>query len=293
MNSQDKQSTEKKDLNINRTKNMMIDIKSKYIITKIFHTIQTKKFLEIIKYNKAIQKKLDLKINDYIQYSGLYSFVEVEIIPIKNKNDNFINIDEDDENFFHIYFNNNKEEIKRTYITKGDNITKINIIIDYPVKSFYKLFYNCKCIESLYFKKFTRNNIQNMGGMFFGCSSLKVLDITKFKTTNITNMRSMFYGCSSLKELNLSNFNTDNIIDMSYMFKGCSSLKELNLSNINISKITNINNMFIGCSSLINLNLTNFNILVINNISSMFNGCPEELKMKIKSQFKNIKEEIF
>jgi hypothetical protein len=25
----------------------------------------------------------------------------------------------------------------------------------------------------------------------------------------------------------------------------------------------------------------------------MFNGCPEELKMKIKSQFKNIKEEIF
>ena len=86
----------------------------------------------------------------------------MDIIPIPNKYGPFINIEEKNKKYFNIYFNDNKEEIKRTYITKGDNITKINIIIDYPVKSFYKLFYNCKCIESLYFKKFTRNNIQKL-----------------------------------------------------------------------------------------------------------------------------------
>ena len=293
MNPQDKQSTEKENLNKSKTNNKIIDINSPFIIKKIFENIQKKKELKIIKINKAIQKRIDLTINDYIQFSGKYSSIEVEIIPVKNKSDDFIIIDEEQEDDFHIYFNNNKEEIKRTYLTKDDNVTKIKIIIDYPVKSFYKLFYNCKSIESLYFKKFTRNNIHNMGSMFFGCSSLKVLDITKFKTTNITNMRSMFYGCTSLKELNLSNLNTNNILNMSYMFKECSSLKEINLSNINISNITNVNNMFIGCSSLINLNLLNVNIHNINNLSSMFNGCPEEVKMKIKSQFKNLKEEIF
>ena len=94
-------------------------------------------------------------------------------------------------------------------------MTKIKIIIDYPVKSFKELFYKCRCIESINFKKFYRNNI--------------------------TDMRYMFFGCSSLKELNLSNFNTNNVTDMRYMF----------------------------------------------------NGCSKELKNKIKSDYKNIKEEAF
>ena len=39
---------------------------------------------------------------------------------------------------------------------------KIDIIIDYPVKSFYQLFSYCGCIESVRFKKFYRNNVTNM-----------------------------------------------------------------------------------------------------------------------------------
>ena len=38
-----------------------------------------------------------------------------------------------------------------------ENVSKINIIIDYQIKSFYKLFSYCNCIESIYFKKFNRN----------------------------------------------------------------------------------------------------------------------------------------
>ena len=80
-------------------------------------------------------------------------------------------------------------------------------------------------------------------------------------------MSDMFYGCSSLKELNLNNFNTNNVIDMTYMFYGCSSLKELNLNNFNTNNVIDMYRMFYGCL--------------------------DELKLKIKSQFKNFKEEAF
>ena len=41
------------------------------------------------------------------------------------------------------------------YIEEEDKVTKIKIIIEYQVKSFEKLFYECNCIESTYFKNFT------------------------------------------------------------------------------------------------------------------------------------------
>ena len=80
-------------------------------------------------------------------------------------------------------------------------------------------------------------------------------------------MRGMFYECSSLKELNLSNFNTNNVTDMGYMFYKCSSLRELDLSNFNTNNVTKM--------------------------ASMFYGCSDQFKNKIRSEYKNIKEEAF
>ena len=77
----------------------------------------------------------------------------------------------------------------------------------------------------------------------------------------------MFHGCSSLKELNLTNFNTNNVTNMSYMFSWCSSLKELILTNFNTNNVTNMKGMFFGCS--------------------------DDLKWKIESENKNIKDEAF
>ena len=77
----------------------------------------------------------------------------------------------------------------------------------------------------------------------------------------------MFYGCSSLKDLNLNNFNTDNVTNMGYMFYGCSSLKELNLSNFNTNNVYYMGSMFCGCS--------------------------DQFRNKIRSEYKNIKEEAF
>ena len=43
-----------------------------------------------------------------------------------------------------------------------EEIKIIKIIIEHKIKSFERLFLNCECIESIYFKKFYRNNINNM-----------------------------------------------------------------------------------------------------------------------------------
>ena len=72
----------------------------------------------------------------------------------------------------------------------------IEIIIDFQITSFKKLFKNCNYIEYIHFKKFFRNNINNMSSMFFGCSSLKKLNLSHFNTDNVYNMLRMFYGCS-------------------------------------------------------------------------------------------------
>ena len=77
----------------------------------------------------------------------------------------------------------------------------------------------------------------------------------------------MFKGCSYLKELDLSNFNTNNVTNMSYMFSSCSSLKDLNLSNFNTNNVTYM--------------------------SGMFDRCSDELRFKIRSQYKNIQEIAF
>ena len=137
--------------------NPIIDnIKSDYFLRKLYDNVPKKKKLEIVKYNKKIQNRINLSVNDYKEYCE----IEIEIIPIKDGCGGFINFDENDKLFYHIYFNDNEEEIENKYkINYNDKVTKIKIIIDYQVKSLKELFKRCKCIESINFKKFIRNNI--------------------------------------------------------------------------------------------------------------------------------------
>ena len=73
-----------------------------------------KKSLEIIKYNKELKNRININVKDYKEYSEMYSSIEIEIKPAKNKYGTFININKEDEIYYHIYFNNNKEEIKKS-----------------------------------------------------------------------------------------------------------------------------------------------------------------------------------
>ena len=122
----------------------LLNIRNNYILKQIFNNLQKNILLNFIKYNKTLQTKLNKDINDYkIEFSK----IELEIFPIENKNCTFINISKKNMIYYHIYFNNDKNEIKRNYITKYDKVTKIKIIIDNEVKSLYKLFRHCKFIK--------------------------------------------------------------------------------------------------------------------------------------------------
>ena len=189
-------SKENEGRNITKSIDVFNNIKADFFLQKLFNNLKTKKLLNIVKYNKKIKKRINIKINDYKEYSEKYSSIEIEIKPVKNKYGQFINFKDEDKKYYHIYFNNHEEEINRNYINENEEIKIIRILIDYQVKSFEELFYVCECIESIYFKKFYRNNINNMGYMLYKCFSLKELNLFYFNTDNVTDMGCMFFRCS-------------------------------------------------------------------------------------------------
>ena len=90
--------------------NQLKNVKSHYIILKFFEYMTERKSLETIKYNKRIQKRIDINIKHYKAYSEEYSSIELDIIPMKGKYGNFINIKKKNKKYFHIYFNGNKKK---------------------------------------------------------------------------------------------------------------------------------------------------------------------------------------
>ena len=160
----------------------IVQIKSNYVLKKVYVNMIKNRTLAIIKYNKNIQKRLNVSIKDYKEWCGIFSSIELEIIPNqKNKYSRFININENEKSYYHIYFNDNKKEIKNVYfIYETRYLKKIKIVIDYKVKSLAYLFNDCNCIRYINFKKYYRNNIYNINNMFSGCKSIEKIDFSKF-----------------------------------------------------------------------------------------------------------------
>ena len=76
------------EINNNNNSNFLLNnVKSKYIIEKIFENVKINKFLNLIRYNKILQKRLDTNINDYKNQIK----IEIEIFPKENHYGKFIN----------------------------------------------------------------------------------------------------------------------------------------------------------------------------------------------------------
>ena len=109
------------------------NIKNNNILKKLFEHIIKKKKLSIYNYNKNIQQRMNITFNDYKEYSEAFSSIEIELIPYDFSYGVFINIDEHNEKYYHIYFNNIPEEIKRKYIEKkrllSKNVLEIILLI--------------------------------------------------------------------------------------------------------------------------------------------------------------------
>ena len=70
--------------------NILNKIRNKYILKNILFNLDPKIYLSLIKYNKAIQKRIDININDYKEY--LQIDIEIEINQSKSCKKNFMNI---------------------------------------------------------------------------------------------------------------------------------------------------------------------------------------------------------
>ena len=97
-----------------------------------------------MKFNKYVKKFSNISIKDYKKNSQLFSSIEIELIPEMKKSGEFICIPDKDKKYYHIYFNNSKEErkgTKRNSFQESDQVKKIKVLIDYEVTSFNNLFW--------------------------------------------------------------------------------------------------------------------------------------------------------
>ena len=264
---------------------ILFGVKNNFILKKIFDNLKHNILLNIIRYNKGLQNKLNKDINDY---KDLLS-IEIDIIPVREKigNSKFIHIDEKESytSFYRFYLNDNKEETKKNYIEEKDKVTKIKVIIDYQKKSLKEQFKECEFIKEIYFIKCNNKNIIDMSYMFSGCRFLQKIDFSNFNTNNVIDMSGMFNRCHRLYNVNFSKLNTNKVTNMSHMFHGCSYflLKELNLSNFNINNVTNMSHMFEECTFLEVLNLSSFNTSNVSDMSYMFSNCDALEKLNLSS----------
>ena len=77
-------------------------LQSDYFLQKLFDNMTKKKKLEIVKYNKRIQNRINLSVKNYKEYSETFTPIEIEIIPAKDKYGKFININ-DELYYYHIF----------------------------------------------------------------------------------------------------------------------------------------------------------------------------------------------
>ena len=85
----------------------MLKIRSKFVLKKIFENTQQKKYLQLLKFNKLLQNKINISIVDYKEYNQ----IEIELRPSHKNFSKFININEKDKPYIHIFKNNNKKRI--------------------------------------------------------------------------------------------------------------------------------------------------------------------------------------
>ena len=64
---------EKDELKEIKLKNLIDNLKNDYFLIKVFDNMQRKKTLEIVKYNKKTQKRLNININNFIEFCESFS----------------------------------------------------------------------------------------------------------------------------------------------------------------------------------------------------------------------------
>ena len=102
--------------------NNILNVRSKFILEKIFAYLSEIRLLKVIKYNNNFKNLLKKENNDYKKYSNIIIEV-IPFMPYDNGTKGVIDI-KCDKNYCHVHFNDDTVEIKRNYFTSEDNTKK-------------------------------------------------------------------------------------------------------------------------------------------------------------------------
>ena len=123
---------------------MLSKVKSPYNLESIFKYVNESFKLKLISHSKELQKKLNLSIKDYKNYSEID--IELKLIDNIENGTDFVNPEFKYRNSLHIYFNDELKDQKRIFVKQNEKVSKIKIVIDYKVKTLEGLFKGRDCI---------------------------------------------------------------------------------------------------------------------------------------------------
>ena len=88
------------------------------------------KCLQLLRYNKQIQKRLNINLDTYKDYLKIV----IDIVPIADKNYKTFFRHYIKNPFYHYYLNDRPDEVSNyTYYYHDDKVKKIRLVIDYNV----------------------------------------------------------------------------------------------------------------------------------------------------------------
>ena len=76
-NTNKKPNSKYEELNSIKLNDLFKNLKNDYFLQKLFNYLQLKKKLEIIKYSKYLQQRMNINIKNYKDFSELYSLIEI------------------------------------------------------------------------------------------------------------------------------------------------------------------------------------------------------------------------
>ena len=182
-------------------------VKSKYILKKIYDNVPNTKFLNIIRYNKTIQNRLDINISIYkTEYSKIIFEISVTTPSKKEIREEIIHRprfdDFGDDDDFRV--NDIEDYFGPKYRVRGYESQKSDFI---KIENKYKPYFH------FYFDNDEREKKVNYVTSEDNISKIKIIVDYEVKALN-----KLFYTCSCVYEINFTKFSRNNIKDMSYMF---------------------------------------------------------------------------
>ena len=148
---------------------------------------------------------------------------------------------------------------------------------------------NCEGEDTIFGKKFVKNNFDNISFIINGKKSRLVSEcylkegennITLCIKKKLTNLSYMFYSCQALSNLDeLKYLNTENVTDFSHMFSSLfnsyNKILDLKpLENLDVSKATKLRYTFSGLDNLKDLKpIQNWNVSKCEDFTGLFQGC--------------------